>query len=110
MHRDRGSIPTAKDLHDFYEDLGVVRSLSRPQVSKDNPFSESQFKTARYSPTYPERFDDFAHAEAWCATLVQYYSQANRHSGLAFLIPDTVHHGDPAAVLAQRQATMDRAY
>ena len=63
-HRDRGSIQTAKDLHALYEDLGVVRSLSRPRVSNDNPFSESQFKTTKYSPTYPERFDDFAHAEA----------------------------------------------
>ena len=25
-------------------DLGVTRSLSRPQVSDDNPFSEAQFK------------------------------------------------------------------
>jgi putative transposase len=109
-HSDRGSIQTAKDLHALYEDLGVVRSLSRPRVSNDNPFSESPFKTTKYSPTYPERFDDFAHAEAWCATFFQYYNEAHRHSGLAFLTPATVHHGDPAAVLAQRQATMDRAY
>jgi len=34
----------------------------------------------------------------------------HRHSGLAFLTPATVHHGDPAAVLAQRQAAMDGAY
>ena len=28
-------------------DLGVTRSLSRPQVSDDNPFSEAQFKTLK---------------------------------------------------------------
>jgi putative transposase len=109
-HRDRGSIQTAKDLHALYEDLGVVRSLSRPRVSNGHPFSESQFKTTKYSPTYPERFDDFAHAEVWCATFFQHYNEEHRHSGLAFLTPATVHHGDPAAILAQRQATMDRAY
>ncbi len=109
-HRDLGSMQTVKDLHALYEDLGVVRSLSRPRVSNDHPFSEPQFKTTKYSPTYPERFDDFAHAEAWCATFFQHYNEAHRHSGLAFLTSATVHHGDPAAVLAQRQATMDRAY
>ena len=39
-------------------DLGVTRSLSRPQVSDDNPFSEAQFKTMKYHPSFPGRFDD----------------------------------------------------
>ena len=37
-------------------DLGVTRTHSRPHVSNDNPFSEAQFKTLKYSPTFPERF------------------------------------------------------
>jgi putative transposase len=97
-HPAGDALPLAKEGHTLYEDLGVVRSLSRPRVSNDHPFSGSPFKTAKYSLTYPERFDDFAYAEA------------HRHSELAFLTPATVHHGDPAAVRAQRQATMDRAY
>ncbi len=109
-HSDRGSIQVAKDLHALYEDLGIIRSLSRPRVSNDNAFSESQFKTTKYSPTYPERFDGFAHAESWCRAFFHHYNEDHRHSGLAFLTPATVHHGDPAAVLAQRQATMDRVY
>ena len=36
-------------------DLGVTRSLSRPQVSDDNPFSEAQFKTLKYHPSFPGR-------------------------------------------------------
>ena len=109
-HSDRGSIQVAKDLHDLYQDLGIVRSLSRPRVSNDNAFSESQFKTTKYSPTYPQRFDNFAHAEAWCATFFHHYNEEHRHSGIAYLTPATVHHGDPTAVLAQRQHAMDRAY
>jgi putative transposase len=31
-------------------DLGVDKSFSRPRVSNDNPFSESQFKTMKYQP------------------------------------------------------------
>ena len=109
-HSDRGSIQVAKSLNDLYEDLGIVRSLSRPRVSNDNAFSESQFKTTKYAPDYPARFDHFVHAEAWCATFFSRYNEEHRHSGIAFLTPAIVHHGDPAAVLAQRQATMDRAY
>ncbi len=109
-HSDRGSIQVAKDLHDLYQDLGIVRSLSRPRVSNDNAFSESQFKTTKYAPSYPARFDNFTHAQGWCDTFFQHYNTVHRHSGLAFLTPATVHHGDPAAVLAQRQAAMDGAY
>ena len=109
-HSDRGSIQVSKGLHDLYEDLGIVRSLSRPRVSNDNAFSESQFKTTKYALDYPQRFDSFAHADAWCDTFFPRYNDEHRHSGLAFLTPATVHHGDPAAVLAQRQSAMDLAY
>ena len=99
----------------FDELAGLTRGADfkddRPRVfALINAFSESQFKTTKYSPAHPERFDDFAHAEAWCGTFFHHYNEAHRHSGLAYLTPATVHHGDPAAVLAHRQATMDRAY
>jgi putative transposase len=31
-HSDRGSIQVARMVHDLYEDLGIIRSLSRPRV------------------------------------------------------------------------------
>ena len=80
----------------------VVRSLSQSRVGNDNPFSESHFKTTKFTPTYPESCDNFAHAEAWCATFCHDDNEAHRHSGLALLTPATVHHSDPAAVLAPR--------
>ena len=109
-HSDRGSIQIAKTLHDLYEELGIVRSLSRPRVSNDNAFSESQFKTTKYASDYPSRFASFAHATTWCDRFFPRYNEEHRHSGIAYLTPAIVYHGDPAAVLAQRQAAMDRAY
>ena len=47
-------------------DLGVTRSLSRPQVSDDNPFSEAQFKTLKYHPSFPGRFGDQNQAKTFC--------------------------------------------
>ncbi len=109
-HSDRGSIQVAKDLHDLYQDLGIVRSLSRPRVSNDNPYSESLFKTTKYAPTYPDRFDGFAHAKAWCGPFFQDYNHEHKHEGIAWLTPATVHEGRAQTVLAQRQAVMDAAY
>ena len=35
-------------------DLGVTKTHSRPYVSNDNPYSESQFKTMKYCPQFSE--------------------------------------------------------
>jgi putative transposase len=48
LHSDRGAPMTSKCTAQLLADLGVTRSLSRPQVSDDNPFSEAQFKTVKY--------------------------------------------------------------
>ena len=109
-HSDRGSIQVAKDLHDLYQDLGIVRSLSRPRVSNDNPHSESLFKTTKYDPTYPDRFDSYGHANAWCAPFFLYYNHEHKHEGIAWLTPATVHGGHAPLVLAQRQLVLDAAY
>ena len=33
-HGDRGSVQIAKDLYELYDELGIVRSLSRPCSSR----------------------------------------------------------------------------
>ena len=55
-------------------DLGVTRSLSRPQVSDDNPFSEAQFKTLKYHPGFPGRFEDITAAIAFCRSFFPWYN------------------------------------
>lgn len=109
-HSDRGSIQIAKDLHALYEDLGIVRSLSRPRVSNDNPFSEALFKTTKYAAGYPDRFTDFAHAEQWCHAFFTHYNTAHRHSSLAYCTPAMVHGGAAPAILTKRHDTMRTAY
>lgn len=109
-HTDRGSIQVAKTVHDLYEDLGIIGSLSRPRVSNDNPFSESQFKTTKYWMDYPDRFSGFDHANNWCATFFPKYCFEHRHSGIAYLTPAAVHFGEASEILARRQDTLDQAY
>ena len=52
IHADRGSSMTSKPVA-LLMGIGVTKTHSRPHVSNDNPFSESQFKTLKYRPHYP---------------------------------------------------------
>ena len=56
LHSDRGAPMTSKCTAQLLADLRVTRSLSRPQVSDDTPFSEAQFKTLKYHPGFPGRY------------------------------------------------------
>jgi putative transposase len=54
VHADRGTSMTSKPVAMLLADLGVTKTHSRPRVSNDNPYSESQFKTLKHHPTFPE--------------------------------------------------------
>ena len=93
LHSDRGAPMTSQCTAQLLADLGVTRSLSRPQVSDDNPFSEAQFKTLKYHPGFPGRFHDIDAAITFCRTFFPWYHAEHRHGGIAMLTPDDVHHG-----------------
>ena len=78
---DRGAPMTSKCTAQLLADLGVTRSLSRPQVSDDNPFSEAQFKTLKYHPGFPGRFEDITAAIAFCRSFFPWYNTEHRHAG-----------------------------
>ncbi len=62
-------------------DLGVTKTHSRPYVSNDNPYSESQFKTLEYCPQFPSRFGSIQDARLFCCDFLDYYNNHHRHSG-----------------------------
>ena len=110
LHSDRGSPMTSKCTAQLLADLGVTRSLSRPQVCDDNPFSESQFKTLKYHPGFPGHFVDREDATSFCRSFFPWYNTEHRHGGIAMLTPDVVYHGRAQRVLAQRQRTLEAAW
>jgi len=110
LHADRGAAMRSLTVSELLMELGVKRSHSRPRVSNDNPFSEAHFKTTKYHPTFPERFDDLGHARRFCRQYMPWYNDEHHHTGLALLTPATVHFGNTETVLATRQATLDAAY
>lgn len=109
LHADRGAVMQSKVLAELLEDLGVAKSHSRPSVSNDNPYSEAQFKTMKYGPSYPERFASLDDAREWVEAFVAWYNTEHRHEGLGLLTPEMVHTGQAEAVRVERQRTMDAA-
>lgn len=108
VHSDRGPTMVSKTLKAFFSDIGVEQSKNRPQVSNDNPFSESWFKTAKYSPTAPSFFRDIEHSRQWAETFVPWYNREHRHSGLEGHTPNSVHEGTWVTIHQERQSAMDR--
>jgi len=110
LHSDRGPQMTSLSIAQLLEDLGVTRSLSRPRVSNDNPFSEANFKTVKYRPDYPDRFEDLAHARAWMTRFVHWYNTEHYHFAIGLQHPADVHDGTAPAIRDQRQHVLDLAY
>lgn len=110
IHADRGRVMTSKPVAFLMADLGVTKTHSRPYVSDDNPYSESQFRTLKYRPEFPDRFGCIQDSRAFCQRFFHWYNQEHRHSGISLLTPAMVHFGESQIVLAQRQAVLDAAY
>ena len=100
----------AKATAQLLADLGVTKSHSRPHVSNDNPFSESQFKTMKYRPEFPKRFGCLEDAKAFCQSFFHWYNKEHRHSGIGLLTPEIVHYGQAEEVIKQRNQVLARAY
>jgi putative transposase len=110
LHADRGSSMKSKGVAQLLSDLGVTKTHSRPHVSNDNPFSESQFKTMKYRPEYPQRFGSIQDARAFAVDFFRWYNEKHHHSGIAFYTPSDVHHGRVEQIRQERQAALDAAY
>lgn len=110
LHADRGTSMRSKPVASLLVDLDVAKSHSRPYTSDDNPFSESQFKTMKYRPDFPDRFGSLEDARAHCQVFFDWYNNQHRHSGIGYMTPHSVHYGQAQALLATRQATLDAAF
>lgn len=110
IHSDRGSAMTSKTVAQLLVDLGVIKSLSRPQVSNDNPFSEAHFKLLKYCPPFPGQFGSIQHARDYCEWFFDWYNNEHRHFGIALMTPATVHHGLAKACNRLRGAVLTGAF
>ncbi len=110
LHADRGSSMTSKPVAFLLADLGISKSHSRPHVSNDNPYSESQFKTLKYRPAFPARFASMEEARAFCQEFFSWYNTQHRHSGIGLHTPESVHYGFASERQLVRAETLTAAY
>jgi putative transposase len=110
LHADRGTSMSSKPVAFLLADLGVTKTHSRPHVSNDNPYSESQFRTLKYRPEFPDRFGCIQDSRAFCQGFFRWYNGEHRHSGLGLLTPAMVHYKQTDLVLEQRQHVLSAAY
>jgi putative transposase len=110
IHSDRGGPMKSQLVTQLYANLGIIPSLSRPSVSNDNPFSESQFKTAKYHPSYQGRFGSLADSLSWARGLFTWYNDEHYHAGIGYFTPKQVHYGLANIALAVRAKTLLTAF
>lgn len=110
IHADRGSSMTSKSVAFLLADLGVDKTHSRPHVSNDNPYSESQFKTMKYRPEFPRRFASIEEARLFCRRFFNWYNGQHRHSGIGLMTPAMMHHGEAEEITTRRAGVLALAY
>jgi len=110
LHSDRGSPMKSGSMAQMTAMLGVELSFSRPRVSDDNPFVESQFKTLKSQPDYPEAFESVLHVRGWSEEFFAWHNDVHHHEGLALFTPADVFNGRVAEVAVRRQAALDAAF
>jgi len=110
LHSDNGGPMKGATMLATLQNLGVIPSFSRPSVSDDNPYSESLFRTLKYSPSYPSLpFSSLTLARQWVSRFVQWYNDQHRHSGIRYVTPNQRHCGEDKAILKHRAAVYEAA-
>jgi putative transposase len=110
IHSDRGPSMTSHSVANLLGSLGVTKSLSRPHVSNDNPYSESQFKTMKYQPEFPSRFGSYQDALSHSRQFFGWYNNEHYHSGIGLVTPHSLHYGLAGGIVASRTTILDLAF
>jgi len=110
IHADRGSSMKSKVVAQLMADLGVTKTHSRPHVSNDNPYSESQFKTLKYCPAFPDRFGCIQDARSFCQDFFTWYNKDHRHSGIGLMTPESIHYGFAEHLNENRSVVLRAAF
>jgi putative transposase len=93
--------------------LGATKTHSRPRVSNDNLYSESQFKIWKHLLDFPDHFGspkiDYEDARACVGSFFDWYNQKHYHSSLELLTLASVHYPLATDQMELRPPVLDNA-
>lgn len=110
LHSDNGSSMKGGTMLALLHELGVTPSFSRPNISDDNPYSESLFRTMKYHVKYPTSgFSSVEAAQEWIDDFVYWYNNFHSHSGIKYVTPAARHEGRDREILTRRALVYQEA-
>ena len=110
IHADRGSSMKSKGVAELLVDLRVMKTHSRPHVSNDNPYSESNFKTLKYCPQFPGKFGSIEDSRLFCREFFYWYNKLHHHSGIGLMTPEQVHYNLSPQIYENRANVLNKAF
>jgi transposase InsO family protein len=109
LHSDNGGAMKGATMLETMRWLGITPSFSRPYVSDDNAYVESLFRTLKYRPGYPGRFESVESVRTWAHRFFAWYNHEHRHSGIRWVTPQERYTGADVAILSARAQLYEQA-
>ena len=110
LHSDNGAAMKAAETLGLLAVRGVEFSHSRPRVSNDNPYSESLFKTMKYTGHMGKRnYHSLEECQGVLADFARKYNEQWVHSGINNVTPLARFSGEDAAICKARRQVMAKA-
>jgi transposase InsO family protein len=108
---DRGTQMTSKSTQQFFSDLGIVQSFSRPKTPTDNAACESWIATLKCERLYEANTADMApwEVESLIDRFIDHYNNERLHQGINYVTPAERHDGRHTAIIAARKRGLQEA-
>lgn len=108
---DRGTQMTSRSTRQFFNDIGITQTFSRPRTPADNASCEAWMATIKCERLY--------HADTWelapweveqmVDRFIEHYNFVRLHQGIGFVTPAERHDGRHTAIIEARKAGLDQA-
>jgi len=108
---DRGTQMTSKSTQQFFFDLGIVQSFSRPKTPTDNAACESWNATLKCERLYDADTGELKpwEVESLIDRFIDFYNHERLHQGINYVTPAERHDGRHTAIIEARRRGMQEA-
>jgi hypothetical protein len=102
---------TSRSTRQFFFDLGVLQSFSRPRTPTDNGAAESWMATLKCERLYDADTAQMTpdEVESMIDRFITYYNEVRLHQSLRYVTPVERHEGRHTVIIAARKEGMARA-